>query len=646
AEFNVVEAMPDSVLTGASERTWQSNRPKKTTAPKTAAKAKNQRSGKLSMPAGAAPARQLLTLAPQLAMLADAIPRAKDWSYELKLDGYRLLARIQDGDVKLFTRNGNDWTAKLTHIAKAVAALDIENGWLDGEIVMFDGEDRPSFQTLQNAFENSRTAQIQYFIFDLPYLNGHDLRDARLDARRALLEAVLKKAKTPLVFSRSLDMPAGELFKHACDLQFEGLIGKRNGAPYRSTRSQDWIKLKCVQRQEFVIGGYTDSTRPAPDTFGSLLLGVHEPDGRLRYAGRVGTGFSHTSLRQLIAKMRPLQTDKMAFDIYSGERPTRATHWIKPKLVAEVAFTEWTKGGHVRHASFQGLRSDKLPGAITREQAAQVSAPVTAKNTAISDAPAKKRAKQSVDITVTHGDRVIDPQTGTTKQKLVDFYAAIAPAMLRHLRDRAVSLVRAPAGIDGQLFFQKHLQNLKIPGTQELPVDYFPGHPPLLTIPSREALLGSAQMNVIEFHTWNSTLADADHPDRMVFDLDPGEGIVWKQMQDATTLMKVMLEQLGLKGFLKTSGGKGMHVIVPLRPKYDWDTVKGFSHAIVKHMAATLPTLFVAKSGPKNRVKRIFIDYLRNGLGATTVSAFSVRARTGLGVSIPVEWEELSTLRG
>jgi len=638
AEFNVVEQMPDSVLGGKMGEVWQSNR----SAQKMPPEKKSRRAAvktKITMPDTAKAAALPLMLAPQLAMLADTPPRGNDWSYELKLDGYRVVARIANGEVRLFTRNGNDWTAKLKHIAAALATLALDNAWLDGEIVMLDANDRPSFQLLQNAFESSRTEKIQFFLFDIPYLNGFDLRSTRLDERRRVLEQLLASAKPPLVFSATLDMPVAQLYKHACDLQLEGLIGKRNSSPYRSTRSNDWIKLKCLQRQEFVIGGFTDSSRPGPATFGSLLLGLHESDGRLRYAGRVGTGFTQASLNQLAQKMRALEIEKMPFDIYTGEKATRKVHWIKPSLVCEVAFTEWTTGGHARHPSFMGLRDDKPAQAVTTEKT--VSAQTLDKKTA-----KKTAAPRNSGIEITHGERIVDPKSGTTKRELIEFYAQIAPALLPHLRNRPVSLVRAPAGIDGQLFFQKHLQHMEIAHVTELKRGYFPEHPPLLNVATETALLACAQMNVIEFHTWNSTLDDGEHPDRIVFDLDPGEGIVWKQIQQSATLMKTLLDQLHLTSFLKTSGGKGLHVIVPIVPELGWDTVKDFAAAVVRHMANTLPTLFVAKSGPRNRINRIFIDYLRNGLGATTVSAFSVRARAGLGVSVPVAWEELPDLRG
>lgn len=639
AEFNVIEALPDSVLGGNSGRVWQ---PKKSRAKtKSAARktsAPQSRSKKIVMPAGAVKTPLPLTLAPQLATLVDDAPKSGSWLWELKFDGYRIVARINDGEARLFTRNGNDWTSKLPHLARALAALPIQDAWLDGEIIVTGENNVPDFQALQNAFENANTAGIVYYLFDLPYLDGHDLRGARLDERRKLLQSLLTKVKPPLFFSQSFDFSGADLLKNACAMQLEGLIGKVASSPYLSVRSRDWIKLKCLQRQEFVIGGFTDSQRPSRDTFGALLLGVHEKDGSLRYAGRVGTGFTQTSLRELLAKMTPLQTDARPFDIFESDKFTRGVHWLKPKLVCEVAFGEWTRAGHIRHASFQGLRTDKQAGAITTEVPAKP--PVAPKG--------RKRKATDVtdDIRITHGERIIDPSTGFTKRQLVDVYRQLAPRLLEHLSDRPVSLVRAPSGIEGPRFFQKHLDRVKVPHVRELDRAYFPRHPPLLTVDTELGVIGCSQMNVIEFHTWNSSIDDGEHPDRMVFDLDPGEGVSWPQVQEAAHIMKVMLDELGIDSFLKTSGGKGLHVVVPLKPIYDWDVVKQFSADIVRHMAKTLPSLFVAKSGPRNRVGRIFIDYLRNGLGATTVSAWSVRARPGLGISVPVAWAELKKLRG
>jgi bifunctional non-homologous end joining protein LigD len=647
AQFNVVEASPDSVLSGASGRVWHSNKSTETAAAKTRKKQpaapgsrKPVNAGR-TLPKGAAAAPLPLTLAPQLATLVDDAPKSGNWLWELKFDGYRILSRIQDGEVKLFTRNGNDWTSRMPHLARALSTLPVGSAWLDGEIVVTNDKGIPDFQALQNAFENAQTSNIAYYLFDIPYLNDHDLRQVRLDERRNLLAGLLKRARAPLLFSQSFEFSGSDLLKNACAMQLEGLVGKRAASPYQSVRSRDWIKLKCLQRQEFVIGGFTDSNRPSREAFGSLLLGVHEMDGSLRYAGRVGTGFTATSLRELMARMKPLIQKTKPFDIFTSDKTTRDVHWLNPKLVCEVAFGEWTRSGHIRHASFQGLRADKQAAGITAELPVKLPTAGRGRRSA-----RKKTNDDPADIIVTHGDRIIDPSTGFTKGQLVEVYRQLAPSLLEHLADRPVSLVRAPTGIEGQRFFQKHLDTVKVPHIRLLDRDYFPRHPPLITVDSEIAVVACAQMNVIEFHTWNSRNDDNVHPDRMTFDLDPGDGVSWSQMLDATRMMKVMLDELELKSYLKTSGGKGLHLVVPIKRMYDWNTVKNFSCDVVRHMAKTLPMFFVAKSGPRNRIGRIFIDYLRNGRGATTVSAFSVRARPGLGVSIPVSWAELDKLTG
>lgn len=650
ADFDVVAELPDSVL--ASKKSEKISPIPVQRSPR---RKKSNAGASTALPAQAQRAKLPLTLAPQLATLTDAVPTRGDWLYEVKFDGYRILARFDaDGDVHLFTRNGNDWSAKMPTLLRSLRALDLRACWLDGEIIATDESGVPSFQRLQNMFEMGKVQQLQYFVFDVPFLNGYDLSNVPLIDRRELLQAILPAAAAPNVqFSANFDAPATQLMEAACAMQFEGVIGKRAYSGYRGGRGQDWIKLKCKQRQEFVIGGYTDSKAAGSRELGALLLGVHDDDGKLRYAGKVGTGFTHQSLAALAQKLRPMLSDKSPF-VVGCPRKTASTHWVKPKLLAEVEFSEWTSGGSIRHASFQGLRSDKSPRVITQEK------PFMASTSERSDSPTAKRPKsrpvrsaalkkesaaerkaQSKQLKISHPDRVIDDSSGATKADIANFYISIARWLLPQLHERPVSLIRAPTGVSGQQFFQKHKDSLRIPDLHELDPALLPGHPPLIAVNSAEALLGCAQMNVIEFHTWNAQMRHIEQPDRMLFDLDPGEGIGWDSMVDAAMLMKALLDKLKLRSFVKTSGGKGLHIVVPLTPGKDWDTVKDFSEAIARHMAATIPQLFVAKSGPRNRVNRIFIDYLRNGRGATTVAAFSLRARPGLGISMPIAWEAL-----
>ncbi|WP_426237295.1 DNA ligase D [Pseudomonas sp. TWP3-2] len=647
SDYDVLVAEPDSVL---SERTLV-DKPKlsaKQVKPLKAkpVKAKKVASGKLT---GAHKAKIPAQLKPELATLVDSAPDG-DWSYEIKFDGYRIMARIDHDQVQLFTRNGHDWTHKLPKQAEALAALGLESAWLDGEMIVADEQGVPDFQALQNAFEAGSSANIIYYLFDLPYLNGVDLREVPVEERRAALSTVLKAHEDPLLrFSEAFDETPEALLNSACQMQMEGLIGKRLGSPYVSRRSGDWIKLKCKHRQEFVIVGYTDP-KGARSAFGALLLGLHDRDsGELRYAGKVGTGFSESTLKNILAQLKPLQVKQAAVVNPPSGFEAKGVHWLKPSLLAEVAFAEMTKDGSVRHAVFHGLRDDKPAKAITEERAKPVKKSVTkTAGKPVEKKPADTAPSQlglaSGKVRITHPDRVIDASSGTTKMQLAEYYASVAEWILPQLKDRPVALVRAPDGIGGELFFQKNAENLAIPGIKTLDKD-LTGQP-IMLVNSAEALIGAVQMSTVELHTWNATTVDLDKPDRFVLDLDPDPALPWKSMVEATALTLTVLDELGLKAFLKTSGGKGIHLVVPLTRKLGWDEVKDFSHAIVTHMAKLLPERFSAVSGPKNRVGRIFIDYLRNGLGATTICTYAARTREGLPVSVPIFREEVGEIKG
>lgn len=589
------------------------------------------------------------TFSPELATLVTGPPQdLADWEFEIKFDGYRMLARIDD-DVKLVSRNGNDWTGKLEPLRAELKRLRLPQAWLDGEVVALDSQGRPDFGLLQNSFDYKRTQDLVYFVFDAPYLAGHDLRDEPLVDRRARLRSLIGELKTEMIrFSESLDAPPDEMVAAACQMGLEGLIGKRKSSRYVSRRSPEWIKLKCGQRQEFVVGGYTDPGGSRKG-FGSLLLGTYDDQGRLVYAGSVGTGFDDKTLRDIYKRLQPLRSDVRPFAPH--KELSKPGHWVRPELIVEAAFAEWTHTGSIRHASFRGLRTDKSAGAVVREAPQRPSeesaGPFRKHHWGQGQAKEKPTVRSApTTVTVSNGDRVVDPSTGATKLDLVTYYATVGTLMIPHLNGRPASLVRAPAGISGELFFQKHAETTKLAGIERFPADIQPGHPPMLDIATIEGLLATAQWNVIEFHTQNALGSQYEKPDRLILDLDPGEGIAWPQIQEAAELVRGMLEHLGLLGFLKTSGGKGLHVDVPIRPSYDWDTVKELSKAIVVHMAKILPDRFSAKSGPQNRKGRIFVDYLRNGRGATTACAWSARARPGLGISVPVAWSELPGLVG
>jgi bifunctional non-homologous end joining protein LigD len=585
-------------------------------------------------------------LEPQLATLV-AAPPAGDWLVETKFDGYRVMTRIEHGNAALITRGGHDWTGKMKALAGAIEALGIDSAWLDGEIVVMNEAGVPDFNALQNAIDKGSGAAIEYFVFDLPFHGGRDLRQVPLRTRRVLLRRLLDGADSDRVrLSQTFDASPAQMLEAARRMQLEGIILKRADAPYVSRRSETWLKLKCALRQEFVVCGFTDRANAAAEV-GSLLLGTYE-GGQLVYSGNVGTGWGAKTGRDLHARLVKLEVAMPTLDVASiqpgrwSRRTAGAERWIRPELVVEVSFREWTPEGHIRHAVFEGLRIDKPAPEVSRETAVQVAASGLG-GAGPTKVPAAHASATS--IKVTHPERVIDPSTGLTKLALVRYYESVAERILPHLRHRPVSLVRAPEGITGELFFQKHPET-KVPGLRTLDAKLWPGHSALLGIDSREALLAAAQMNTIELHTWNSTSKRIEQPDRMIFDLDPGEGVSWPHVQEAAILTRAILTELQLESWLKTSGGKGLHVVVPLAPKLDYDVVKRFSQAIVQHLAKAIPQRFVAKSGGANRIGRVYVDYLRNGHAQTTAAAFSARSRPGLGVSMPVAWEQLMLLKG
>lgn len=619
ADYDVVQAEPKSVLSDAMV-----GRPKKPAAAK-----KPTRKSSTALPD---------QLTPQLATLVDRAPDG-DWVYEIKFDGYRILTRIRDGEVRLFTRNGHDWTDRLPRQVKALEALKLKDSWLDGEVVSLNADGLPDFQALQNAFDIGRSLDIVYYLFDAPFLEGRDQREVAVEERRAALKSVLTRSRSKLLrFSESFAANQRDIFESACDLALEGVIGKRAGSLYVSKRSPDWIKLKCRLRQEFVIVGFT---RPqgSRSGFGALLLAVNDDTG-LVYAGRVGTGFDQAALKKISEQLKALERDASPLAKPLTSAQARGVHWVEPQLVSEVQFAEWTREGVVRQAAFVGLRTDKPAEQIVHEQ------PRAAKS--MKEKTRKKATEPGAvfGVKITHPDRVIDTQSGTQKLQLAQFYESISEWILPFLRNRPVSLLRAPEGIAGEQFFQKHSEHLAIPNIKQLDQALDPGHARLMEIDSPAALIGAVQMGAVELHTWGATADKIETPDLFVLDLDPDPALPWKSMLEAAQLTLSVLDELGLEAFVKTSGGKGLHLVIPLARKDDWDTVKAFAKAIAQFMTQQLPERFTATSGPKNRIGKIFIDYLRNARGASTVAAYSVRARPGLPVSVPVSRDELKGLHG
>lgn len=634
-DYDIVTALPASVISG--NLVGGMHEPAANQSQPAVAKAKRAPKGK---PASARCEAMPELLSPQLATLVSD-PPAGEWTYEIKYDGYRIMARIANGKVTLFSRNGHDWTARMAPQAAALGKLELGDSWLDGEAVVLDDQGMPDFQALQNAFDEQRSGDILYFLFDAPWLDGRDQRSLPVQERRAALLGKLPTKRGPLRFSEAFEVDHQSVLGSACALGLEGVIGKRVGSPYRSSRSPDWIKLKCRLRQEFVVVGFT-KPQGSRSGFGALLLAVNDADG-LRYAGRVGSGFNDALLSSLHKRMKALGRDDSPLVKQPGAAQRRGVQWIEPYLVVEVAFAGWTHEGLVRQGAFIAERSDKPAEQIVQER------PLPAEALDEEPEPSAQRrgGRQEVgDVSISNPDRVIDGQSGVTKVELAQFYAGIAGWLLPDLRSRPVSLLRAPEGVDGEQFFQKHAERLAIPNIRQLDPALDPGHDRLMAIDSVPALVGAVQMGTIELHTWNASYASIERPDRLILDLDPDPALPWRAVVEATRLSLAVLDELGLEAFLKTSGGQGMHVVIPLARHVDWDTLKAFAKAISQFMADELPDRFSARMGPKNRIGKVYLDYLRNGRGASTVAAYSVRARPGLPVSVPIRRDELAELHG
>jgi bifunctional non-homologous end joining protein LigD len=553
---------------------------------------------------------------PQLATLVTKPPKSGDWVYEVKHDGYRMLARIA-GEAQLFSRSGREWTPKVPHLAAALAQLGLDGTWLDGEIVVLRPDGRSSFQALQNAFDAGASSKIVYYVFDAPFLQGRDLRQLPLRERKARLKKALKQSDL-IRFSEDLSGTAQEVLEHACKLGLEGLIGKQADSVYVAGRTRSWIKLKCRLRQDFVIAGYT---RPGGSRhgFGALVLGVYERPGRLVYAGKVGTGFGDELLTSLSRRFAKLRRDDSPLENPPRERDIR---WLRPQLVAEVEFTERTDDGVIRQGSFMGLREDIPAKSVGLERA-------------------QEPPEATPEIRISHPDRLIWPQLKITKGDLARYYAEVGDWMLPHVGNRPLTLVRCPDGVGKECFYQRHLGMGASPGELKVFERLRSSKGKYLYLDSKNGILSAVQNGAIEFHTWGASVPDPKRPDRITMDLDPGPGVTWSELVQATRLTRTLLEKLGLKCFLKTTGGKGLHVVAPLEPRLGWDEVKDFTRLVAEFLVRAEPKLFVAQMSKAKRGGKVFVDYLRNGETASAVSAYSARARPEAGVSTPLEWDEL-----
>jgi bifunctional non-homologous end joining protein LigD len=580
-------------------------------------------------------------VAPQLASQTAHPPKGEGWLHELKLDGYRIQARKQGSEVRLLTRTGLDWTRRMKSLAAAVAALPADSLIADGEVVVLAADGTTSFADLQAAFQEGVQKPLRYFLFDLLHLNGRNLRGLPLRERKALLATLLQDANDSLRCGEHIEGDGEAMFRAACAVHAEGIVSKRADSKYTGGRSASWLKIKCVRRQELVVGGFTLPSNGIHGV-GALLLGYYQ-GGKLVYAGRTGTGFTRKTHRILRDQLDELRRKTAPFEKPSAEA-RRGAIWVTPELVAEVNFANWTADNLVRQASFQGLREDKPAGEVVREEAAisPISADAKRRSDATAAPDAARQARHPA-IRLTHPDKILDPESGLTKQQLADYYWAIAPRMLPHIAGRPLSLVRCPDGAAKPCFFQKHASGTLPEGVESVLVpDKTTGTPePYLNLSTPTALAELAQMGVMEIHPWGSRNDDLERPDRVTIDLDPDAAISWKTLAASAAEVRERLKGLGLDSFLKTTGGKGLHIVVPLRPDYEWPIVKRFAHAFALAMEEREPKLYLTKMSKAARAGRIFIDYLRNERGATAVAAYSPRARLGATVSLPLAWSDL-----
>ena len=578
-------------------------------------------------------------VAPQLATLVDRVPQGDDWLHEIKFDGYRILCRISEGDVCLITRNRQDWTERLSFLAKAANELPVDQALLDGEVVALNENGTTNFQLLQNSLSTQASDNLAYYVFDLLHLDGNDLMPWPLLTRKEALAEILKakSSTSPIRYSEHWLGQGDRLYDEACRSGLEGVISKSADKPYRSGRSRDWVKTKCVQNQEFVIGGFTDPAGSRTG-LGALLVGVHDERGRLVYAGKVGTGFTRQSLTELRSRLDRLVSKATPFVDPPRGAEARGVHWVRPELIGAVSFAEWTSDNMLRHPSFQGLREDKPPVAITRERTA---------GTSNSTASRPGAAAEVAGVKLTHPDRVLYPEQGITKRELALYFEQIADWILPHVAGRPLTLVRCPEGQSKECFYQRHVNGSASEWIRRVPIKEKGKLVNYVAVDNLQGLIALVQMGVLELHTWGSTSACLDRPDRLIFDLDPDPEIAWEPLKQAAQALRDYLSELGLPSFVKTTGGKGLHVVVPLVPRIDWDTAKEFSKQVAQQMVYRAPDRYTATMSKTKRRGKIYIDYLRNAKTATAVAAYSTRARASAPVSVPLRWDELGAdIRG
>jgi len=594
------------------------------------------------------------SLKPQLAQPADEPPAGERWLHEIKFDGYRMLVFIEGGRVTIRTRRGNDWTHRFPHLVAAAKQLPVESAVLDGEIVVQLPNGASSFAALQNTLSSGATHRLIYFTFDVLHANGYDLRKVPLEERKRILrEIVPEAAPQSLQYVDHIVGNGPEFFAQTARMELEGVVSKRRDRPHRSGRSAEWIKAKHLQREEFVIGGFSEPSG-SRQGLGAIVVGYYL-DGELRYAGRVGTGFTHHGLLELRRSLDAIERRDNPFVDLTRDRIEKGTHWVKPVLVAQIEFANWTSDGLLWHPRFQGLREDIRAADVVRRTPAEDPSGESANERTNEGNSAKQPKRERLspeqadllaNVRITSPGRVLYEEPGITKMDLVQFYVEIGEWVLPHLVGRPLSLLRCPKGQGHSAFYQKH-SVAGMPESIRRVVLQHKGEPDeVLVIDDLAGLVSLVQFNVLEIHPWGARIDRPDRPDRLIVDLDPDEELAWNRVMEGALCVRELLDDLGLQNFVKTTGGKGLHIVVPIDRRHDWPQAKAFTRGLARWLAEQWPDLFTANSAKWARQGKIYVDYLRNTRGATAVGAYSTRARAGASVSVPIAWDELDTILG
>lgn len=644
SEYDVVIEEPRSVITHQTideikdnyEHVWTQKGATK--ASKTCKAHQKSHQLKVFIPITAKKAPFPESVSPQLATLVYKAPQGAQWLHEIKFDGYRMLSYIEENTVTLKSRNRIDWTSELRPIADALTHLSFKDVVFDGEVVLLDKDGKSDFQLLQNTIKSNQMAHFIYYIFDILYYDGFDLKSLPLLKRKEILRSVLPKKHPNLFYSDHIINDGDRMFHHSCELSLEGIISKKIDSSYETKRSNSWLKVKCLKRQEFIIGGYTNP-KSGRSHFGSLFLGFYNEQGELEFAGNVGTGFTQESLKELHEQLEQHVSVQNPFNTTPPK--IRDAHWVKPVLVAEIEFTQWTKDNHLRHPSFKGLRMDKKPGQVVRERT--VALKEIKKNTEI---PVTKTVKKKNDFNfiITHPHKILYPEDKYTKYDMLKYYETVCLFMLPFIENRPLSLVRCPENYK-ECFFQRHYNRMTAKALKSINIESKGEIEPYIYLDNREGLLSLVQMGVLEIHPWGSRIETLETPDNIVIDLDPAPDVTWKAIVTAAFDIKEELAQLKLKSFVKTTGGKGLHIVIPIEPQFTWDAIKNFIHIFVEYLEKKKPNQYISKMTKAKRGGKIFVDYLRNQRSATAIGAYSTRSRIHAPVSVPLDWDELSNSR-